>query len=104
MWEKDFKREACSRSLIKRYRKHVYMLKPRHKDLAEPEEVGLGMERYMGQRSREVTKETMKYPRSTKSGLMIVTMKSGVREFLSLLVSGEVAGEMAGLKEGIPKE
>lgn len=63
------------------------------------------MERwYMGQRSREVTKESTKHPRSTKTGLIIVTMKSGVREFLSLLVSGEVAGEMAGLKEGIPKE
>lgn len=41
---------------------------------------------------------------SPKSGPMIVTLKSEVGEFLSLLLSGKVAGEMAGLEEGIPKE
>lgn len=46
----------------------------------------------------------MKHPRFTKSGLMIVALKPGVGGFLSLLVSGEVAGEMAGLEEGISKE
>lgn len=104
MWEKGFKREACSRSLIKRHRKHIYTLKPGREELAGPKGLGLGMKRYMGQsRSREVTKENMKHPRSTKSGLMIVTLKPGVGKFLSLLVSGEVAGEMTGLKKGPPK-
>lgn len=37
---------------------------------------------------------------STKSGSMIVSLKSGNREFLSLLASGEVSGEMVGLEEG----
>lgn len=41
----------------------------------------------------------MKRPRSTKSGL-----KPGVGEVLGLLLSGEVAGEMAEPEEGVPKE